>query len=127
MKISARVTIAAALGAAVLAVSAPAYAAPNQDFQNCFPGFFSGSCTSVTIPSNSVGHFVTVSFHTPAINRNSPSHWYVRDVDTGVRVGSGVAWSTQTPYERTIGGLYGRYQLVMYNSSYPSDGAIRNF
>jgi hypothetical protein len=110
---------------AIIAAALPASAADEQ-YHTCTPNFFPGKCKSAYVHANSAGNYITVSFLTPAWNRNTPSHWHVRDVDNGNVVAQGDAWSTETPSEQTIYGLHGTYQLVM-SGSWSSQGAIRNF
>jgi hypothetical protein len=89
-------------GAALLGIATPAGAASKR----CDVGRAWPRCTTGIVPANSNSHHVHVSV-------SSFLHWSVKDVDTGVTVGSGNSnlWGV----ERTITGLYGRYTATIVN------------
>ena len=102
MKKMKHVGLAAVLALASLAGVGIAQAAS----KTCYTGFAPPDCTTGTIRANSSGHFVHVSV-------TSWQTWSVHDVDTHVRVAHGTNGVLGT--ERTITGLYGRYNASISN------------
>jgi hypothetical protein len=93
--------------AAVLAVASLAGAGiADAASKTCYTGFAPPDCTTGWIRANSSGHFVHVSV-------SSWQTWKVTDIDTHVRVAHGTNGILGS--ERTITGLYGRYNATISN------------
>jgi len=82
---------------------------------------FSYDCATETIPS-STGHWIEWGVENAQWD---DSNWVVYDADNGAIVGQGYIGTGNSRSGR-INGLYGRYYLYVYNSSWDTIGWIHN-
>ncbi|GAA1262955.1 hypothetical protein GCM10009677_13250 [Sphaerisporangium rubeum] len=80
------------------------------------------SCNTDIIPANGSGHWVKWSVENAAWD---DSNYAVYDADNGAIVGQGYIGTGNSRSGR-IDGLYGRYYLKVYNSSWDTIGILWN-
>ncbi|MET8159346.1 hypothetical protein ABZT47_23500 [Sphaerisporangium sp. NPDC005289] len=108
-------TVTAVMAAVSIGLIAPASA----QTVTCNVG--TSSCTTQTIPANS-GHWIKWSVENALWD---DSDYVIYDADNGAIVGQGYI-GTGKSRGGTINGLYGRYYLKVYNSSWDTIGVLWN-